>query len=183
MWACNPTAFLADRSGSLIKGLSIPEGYRYLGNTVSAGVPSNTTLESLKDGLLQLTQAPLKPQQRMFILRCNLLPSLMHRAVLGRISRKTLNYLDTVTQAAVRSWLRLPQDTPTPYFHADYRDGGLAVAKLNLVVPQLRTKRMARLTSSLDPIVWGSRRYRHSYEMLGDGLRPSRHLGALSGTE
>ena len=154
-WACNPTAFLADRSSSLIKGLSISEGYRYLGNMVSVGVPLNTTLETLKDGLLQLTRAPLKPQQWMFILRCNLLPSLLHRAVLGRITRKTLNYIDTVTRAAVRSWLRLPRDRPTPYFHADYRDGGLAVAKLNLVIPLLRTKRMARLTGSLNPIVRG----------------------------
>ena len=154
-WACNPTAFLADRSGGLIKALGITEGYRYLGNTVSVGVSSNTVLETLEDGLRQLTRAPLKPQQRMSILRCNLLPSLLHQAVLGRISRKTLKYMDTCTRAAVRSWLRLPRDTPMPYFHADYRDGGLTVAKLNLVVPLHRTKRMARLTGSLDPIVRG----------------------------
>ena len=122
---------------------------------MSVGVSSNTVLETLEGGLRQLTRAPLKPQQRMFILRCNLLPSLLHQAVLGRISRKTLKYMDTCTRAAVRSWLRLPRDTPTPYFHADYRDGGLAVAKLNLVIPLHRTKRMARLTGSLDPIVRG----------------------------
>ena len=94
IWACNPHDFVKSRSGDIVKASSIVDGYRYLGNLVSAGTASDTTLCKLRDGTQQLTRAPLKPQQRMFIFRCNLIPSLLHTAVLGRMSRHTLDYMD-----------------------------------------------------------------------------------------
>ena len=151
-WACNPVGFLKCRNGGTMRAMSITDGYMYLGNTVSAGVASEKSVLILKAGIKELTQAPLKPQQRMYILRNNLIPSLMHSAVLGSISKKSLKFLDTMTRAAVRSWLRLPRDAPFGYFHADFRDGGLSVTPLLWTVPLLRTKRMTKLVASPDPV-------------------------------
>ena len=136
-----------------MRAMSVTDGYMYLGNTVSAGVASEKTVTILKAGIAEITKAPLKPQQRMYILRNNLIPSLLHSAVLGSISKKSLKCLDTINRAAVRSWLRLPRDTPYGFFHADFRDGGLAVTPLMWTIPLLRTKRMTKLVSSSDPVV------------------------------
>ena len=56
IWACNPHDFVKSRSGDLVKALSILDGYRYLGNMVSAGTASDTTLCKLRDGTQQLTK-------------------------------------------------------------------------------------------------------------------------------
>ncbi|RLJ22878.1 hypothetical protein DJ031_00040 [bacterium endosymbiont of Escarpia laminata] len=152
-WSCNPTDFLVSRGGDLIKALSISEGYRYLGNLVGAGRLASTTLESVKKGVEELSRAPLKPEQRMFILRCHLLPSLLHRAVLGRLSRSTLDFIDKISRAAARSWVKLPHDTPMGFFHASHKDGGLGIPRFRWLIPILRTKRMERMIGSSDPVV------------------------------
>ena len=69
------------------------------------------------------------------------------------MSRGTLDYLDKISRAAVRGWLRLPRDTPIPFFHADARDGGLAVPIMRYVIPILRRKRMSRMFTSEDSVV------------------------------
>jgi len=75
--------------------------------------------------LQSLTESPLKPQQRMALARCNLLPRLYHGLVLAAQTAKGLETLDRIVRASVRKWLRLPKDTPLAFFHAKARDGGL----------------------------------------------------------
>ena len=55
----------------------------------------------LAEGLDNISRAPLKPQQRMFILTNNLIPSLYHQLVLTATSKKYLKWLDRSMQAAV----------------------------------------------------------------------------------
>ena len=152
-WICNPTGFLRGKDGTIMRAMSITEGYKYLGNTVSAGDTTGATVRDLKRGIQELTRAPLKPQQQLYILRNNLLPSLFRTAVLGSMAKTTLTFLDTITRAATRSWLRLPKDTPFAFSQADYRDGGLGMTPFVWTIPLLRTKRMAKLVSLPDPVV------------------------------
>ena len=97
-WVCNPSAFLRGKGG-LVRAMSIKEGYKYLGNSVSAGDTLGSTVRDLQRGVEELTRAPLKPQQRLYILRNNLVPSLYHTAVLGCIHKKSLKFLDQITRA------------------------------------------------------------------------------------
>ncbi len=119
-WACNPSDFMSSRDGNMIRAMDVTDGYKYLGNLVCAGKAPDTTLKTLREGIDQLTRAPLKPQQRMFFLKCNLLPSLLHKVVLGRMSRRALDFLDKISRAAIRCWVKLPEDTPMAFFHADH---------------------------------------------------------------
>ena len=151
-WVCNPTGFLRTKDGQVMKALRVTEDYKYLGNAISASRTKGSTVQELQRGIAELSRAPLKAEQRLFILRTNLIPSLYHTAVLGCIYKKTLKFLDQITRAAVRSWLRLPHDVPLGYFHAHSGDGGLDVPPLSLTIPLLRTKRMGRLVASSDPI-------------------------------
>ena len=116
------------------------------------GTPANVT-EKLEFQLDHISKAPLKPQQRFFILRTNVIPATYHQLVLAQTTAKHLKYLDRQIRKAVRKWLHLPHDTPLPYFHADVKDGGLGLRSLQYTVPGLKQRRMIRLQTSRDPAV------------------------------
>ena len=75
----------------------------------------------------QTTKALLKPQQRLFVLRTNILPALLHQLVLAEYTEGYLDSLDLMVRSKVRLWLKLPHDTVTPFFYANYRDRGLGL--------------------------------------------------------
>ena len=55
----------------------------------------------------QTTKAPLKPQQRLFVLRTNILPALLHQLVLAEYTEGYLDSLDLMVRSKVRLWLKL----------------------------------------------------------------------------
>ena len=57
----------------------------------------------------------------------------------------SLTAADLQIRAAVRRWLRLPKDTPVPFFHAPLRSGGLGILQLRQWAPILRRKRLNSL--------------------------------------
>ena len=68
---------------------------------------------------------------------CHLLPSLYHQLTLLPTSDKYLKWLHR-TGAAVRSWLKLPNDSVTAYFHSAVVDGGVNVPMLAHQVPLMK---------------------------------------------
>ena len=48
IWCCNPSAFLRGQDGQLVKAMSITDGYKYLGNSVSAGDTLGSTVQDLQ---------------------------------------------------------------------------------------------------------------------------------------
>ena len=67
--------------------------------------------EKLHEYLNNVTKAPLKPQQRMYILKQHNVPAMYHQLVLGSGTAKLLRFLDTKIRGAGRRWLKLPKDT------------------------------------------------------------------------
>ncbi|TPP56100.1 Retrovirus Pol polyprotein from type-1 retrotransposable element R2 [Fasciola gigantica] len=101
----------------------------------------------------ELTSAPLKPQQRIHILRQVALPKLHHQLVLSSIHRRTLKAMDISCRHYVRRWLKLPQDTSTAFFHAKIGDGGLGLTSLATSIPLWRRTRLTKLITSEHPVV------------------------------
>ena len=64
--------------------------YRYLGTSAGVRPEQLDVVKKLASGLPELTRTALKPQQRMYLLRVHLLPSLHHQLVLERISKDIL---------------------------------------------------------------------------------------------
>lgn len=130
-----------------LKQVSCVERWRYLGiDFQSTG--SATIEQDISQALTNIRRAPLKPQQRLEILRDHLVPRFLHGLVLGTITDNRLRMLDVQIRKAVRVWLRLPADVPTAYFHANIKDGGLAIPSLRSVVPDLILRRFGRLEFS-----------------------------------
>ena len=100
--------------------------------------------------LENISKAPLKPQQRLYIMRANAIPKLGHSLVLGRSSRKTLRQLDLMTREAVRRWTGLPGDCPIGFIHAHAKDGGLGIASFQTSIPRLVSARRERLVGIND---------------------------------
>ena len=137
----------------MVKALSVEESYKYLGMQVGARGTRKDFTKSLQDSLGNLTRAPLKPQQRMFLLRVYLVPRMYHGLVLAEQTASTLEALDRLVRRSVRAWLRLPPDTPLGFFHADAAEGGLQIPRLRLTIPAMRLKRLHQVIQSTDPSV------------------------------
>lgn len=120
--------------GSPLKQLGPCNQWKYLGvNFSSVGVQKpGGTLES---DLGKISRAPLKPQQRLKILRSFLIARYKYRFILSKSSLKILKAMDKQIRIAVRKWLRLPKDTPLGYFHASCKDGGLGIPSFATTVP------------------------------------------------
>ncbi|KAK7871544.1 hypothetical protein R5R35_010346 [Gryllus longicercus] len=110
------------------------------------------TAQDLRTLLERVTKAPLKPQQRLKILRSFLIPKLYHGIVLSGTTIKRLRQLDLQNRAAVRRWLRLPHDVAKGFFHATVADSGLGIPALETSVPALMHDRLSALASSDVPM-------------------------------
>jgi len=132
--------------GRAIPALKRSDEWKYLGVPFTPeGRLMGNPLDQLRKDLSVLSAAPLKPQQRMFALRTMVLPSLYHQLVLGKTNISLLNKLDIAIRTSIRKWLALPHDTPNAYFHADFKDGGLAFPSLRWIIPLQRFHRLKKL--------------------------------------
>lgn len=143
--------------GDLVTAINIVTTNKYLGLRTGL-VGSHAKVKStLSSGLDRFKRAPLKPQQRMYLLRVHLILRLSHQLVLEEVSASTLQCLDRMVRKAILEWLRLPNNTPKPFFHASASDGGLGsvqfssgVSSIRQTVPVLRRQRLTRLANSND---------------------------------
>ena len=98
-------------------------------------------------------RAQLKLQQRLFIMKQNVIPATYHQLVLGKVSKGLLKGLDCEIRRHLRKWLKLAQDSPNSFFYSNAKDGGLGIKSLRFVVPQLKVRRIGLLKASSDPCV------------------------------
>ena len=179
MWIVNPHPHL-QVFGQPIPAIDITGVQQYLGVPLSPMRTRADIAGKLTEGLRNISLAPLKPQQRMFILNNNLIPSLYHQLVLTANSKKYLSWLDRSVRAAVRSWLRLLHDTPKAYFHAKIFDGGLGIVTLEHQVPLMKIKRIDRLWASNDPVIREMLSTDGAESLLARQREPSRYGGFRS---
>ena len=151
-WIVYPHPYLQVQ-GELIPTLTITQVYKYLGVNISPQSTKATVPDTLKQGLSNISKAPLKPQQRLYAANCHLVPKLLHQLTLTPSSAKYLKWLDLTMRSAVRSWLKLPKDTSTTFFHAKAVDSGLNLPLLEHEIPLLNQARAARMADSTNPVV------------------------------
>ncbi len=133
--------------------LNPSQPYKYLGvNISSLGTKSNVK-QILDAGIKDLTEAPLKPQQRLFLLSTFLIPKLYHQLILYNTTISTLKWLDNSIRSSVRKWLRLPSDTPRASFHAKACHGGLQLPLFTCKIPLLSKQRIENILASNDPAI------------------------------
>ena len=137
-------------SGNHLVQLTPSQEWRYLGvdfRPIGVRRPGKVMNEELD----RLTRAPLKPQQRLKILRCYLVGRFYYHLTLAGATLGGLRAPDKQVRAAIRKWLRLPADIPTAYFHTSCRLGGLGIPSFTTTIPGLVFSRLSSLASSSSP--------------------------------
>jgi len=147
-----PRPYLRVR-GELVPTLTVSQVYKYLVVNISPQSTKVTVAEALKQGLSNISKAPLKPQQRLYIASCHLVPKLLHQLTFTPSCSKYLRWLDRTMRSAVSSWLKLPKDISIAFFHAKAVDGGLSLPLLEHEIPLMKQARTARMAMSPDPVV------------------------------
>ena len=140
---CKPRAVLKLQNKD-IRALSVVDMYKYL---VQIG-PQNqfaSSADRIQKGLHSISQAPLMPCQRVYILRTHLLPSLVHFLTFGTIRLELLNSADVAIRKSVRKWLRLPKDTPNAFLHATIKMGGMGILQQLSWIAEIRIRRMSKV--------------------------------------
>ncbi len=151
-WVVNSNAkFLINNQA--ISCLGPTDTSKYLGLQVEAHTSNKSTIVNLQNLIDKISGSPLKPQQRLWALRNNILPKIQHPLVLSPAAIGLLKTLDVMVRGAVRSWLHLPKDVPCAFFHAGLKDGGLGIPSLVNRIPRLQSARLSALHSSEDPVV------------------------------
>lgn len=126
--------------------------WRYLGILFDPSGRRSAPLETdVRELLTRVSKAPLKPQQRLVVLRFYLMPRLYHRLVLGRWTMGQLRKVDTLVRASVRRWLALPHDVNHAHFYAPIKEGGLGVPCLRTAIPGMALHRLLALGMSSHP--------------------------------
>ena len=159
----------------IINGMCVPVlkpscSYRYLGIDFS---PEGIVYEAPKITTLldRLDRAPLKPFQRLYILRNFAIPTLQQKLVLGKAYRKSVGHLDGEVRRAVRKWLKLPKYTALSGLHASIRVGGLGVPHIASIVFSSKNARFAALSNSTDPVVRLASETQHVRKVYGIAFR------------
>ena len=129
-----------------------------------------------------MTAAPLKPSQRLWILKHKLIPKLQYQLVLGETTLGYLRQIDCTLRSALRRWLKLPHDTPKAAFYADVRDGGLGVSCFEHTIPPLKLRRFSSMAFSNDPIVREVCQIPWFKRELAKWSKPTHHAGLLMST-
>lgn len=83
----------------------------------------------------------------------HLIPALYHQLTLAPCTDKYFGWIDKSIRSAIRSWLKLPKDTPTAFFLAEIVDGGLGVPLFSQTIPLLKQKRIENLCRSENPVI------------------------------
>lgn len=152
-WSCVSEPWL-QVNGDVVPTIPLDGVQKYLGIQFSAYGCRVDVVKELEEGLENIRKAPLRPQQKLYVLTQHLIASLSHQLVLAPASAKYLEHLDRLVRKAVRGWLRMPKDTPLEAFYARTMDGGIGIPLLAKRIPILRSKRFTKMSESQtkDPV-------------------------------
>uniref|UniRef100_A0A0C9QX33 PO21 protein n=1 Tax=Fopius arisanus TaxID=64838 RepID=A0A0C9QX33_9HYME len=134
-------------AGCYIPQIGVADTWKHLGVTFCHKGPAAARID-IEDPLMKITQAPLKPQQRLTMLKMFLLPRFTHSLVFGRSNSGMLRKLDRTVRKFVRNWLFLPTDVPLGFYHAPISDSGLGIMSFESAIPELLRRRLINLSCS-----------------------------------
>ena len=149
----NDTKTTFSIAGGKVTPCSVGKAFKYLGIQFDPTGKLSLAKSDLDEMLKKLSLAPLKPQQKLVLLKSYVIPRYLHKLVLGRITKGLLTSLDMCVKAKVKEWLRLPADVADGFLYASQKNGGLGIPKLSLQIPILILKRLRKLAKSEDPVL------------------------------
>ena len=144
--------------GALLRAMGPTDTYDYLGLSFGfqVGVPDgNDCVRRLQDWASKLRRAPLKPQQKVWILHNVIVGKLRYQLSLSNVTRELIRRADRLLRTILRDIVWLPKDVPSSLLHAPAGNGGLALASFVSAIPIAKVSQLREFQASGDPaLVW-----------------------------
>lgn len=148
-----------------LKAIGVLDVWKYLG-IYFKGVDAAGCRKDLEAHLDRVDRAPLKPQQRLEVLRRAVVPRHLHELVLGRVTITKLREMDRCVRRHVRKWLRFPKDVPLAYYYASIGSGGLGIMNLEQQIPLIRKQRLENFINKQNATAQAFRQSRYVMRQL-----------------
>ncbi|GCC26521.1 hypothetical protein chiPu_0004938 [Chiloscyllium punctatum] len=135
---------------------------KYLGACINpwAGVAEGEWEEKHKSWVKGMQAAPLRPRQRLEILKIHVIPRPYFHLILTEASQATLIKLDQIIHNTTKEFLHLPTHTADGVLYASNRNSGLGVPKLEVQIPSTIVRKCEALEMSSDVVIRASFQYK-----------------------
>lgn len=103
------------------------------------------TIHNLRQWLLNISKAPLKPDQKLAISKTYVIPKVLYGLQQPGITGRTLREADRLIRYHIKSYMHLNVHTPDAALYAKIRDGGLGITQLWGAIPKIYLGRLLKL--------------------------------------
>lgn len=116
------------------------------------GVVLQTQVPYLKTLIKRIDIPRLKPTQKVDILRYYALPKVTYVCVNSDANLKELTQLDKHVRQAVKKWLHLHHYVTDGLIYSRYRDGGINIPKMAILIPAAWIRGLLKLITFEDEV-------------------------------
>lgn len=149
--ACSRVRLTLD--GVRIPNVGTLDTFRYLGHDFGYSGIEKPSIHNLSTWLQNVHKAPLKPDQKVSLIRQYLIPRLLYGLQNPRVDKRTLREADRLIKRSIKRTLHLNVHTPDALLYASVRDGGLGLMELSRSVPRILLGRLTRLLEKQDQVL------------------------------
>lgn len=143
-----------------IEEIPVPYGepgqtFKYLGASVTPwkGLIEGFELDTLQEIIKRVRALPIKPMQKILLLRTYLLPRFTYRLVMRPPSRETLRNIDLEIRSGVKKILHIHETTSTAFLYTLTREGGLGLLEIYPMVFLAALRNAIKAAQSTDDMV------------------------------
>lgn len=141
---------LYELEGSKIPQVTRINVQRFLGHELNASGIIRPSLTNLPIWLARVEKAPLKPAQKLAVIKSFIIPKISYVLQSPAISAQQLAAADKIIKTAVKRTLHLNIHTPDAALYAKMRDGGLGLTELRSQIPYQMLNRLTKLRAHTD---------------------------------
>lgn len=157
-----------------------PEEYlKYLGQRFSPNGVENCGVGEIFEQVQRIRKAPLKPSQKLFILKQFLIPRYIAQYQSFKINLTILKKADKIIRFGIRKILHLTAHCTNAFIHTPMRGGGLGIFSFTQSIPILLNQRYSNLkgkSKTLDEILKKSEKWIESIQKMIKQGKNSREL-------
>lgn len=139
-----------------IPQIQVEDMFKYLGKNFYYSGISKCDVNEIISSLNNLQKAPLKPQQKLTLLKKFFLPKILHSLQYPGITKKTLNIIDHNIRRVVKYFLHIPSRTSSHFLYARTKDSGLGIFSMKERVPLILYNRIKKLKNCNDPLSYST---------------------------
>ncbi|KRY44798.1 Retrovirus-related Pol polyprotein from type-2 retrotransposable element R2DM [Trichinella britovi] len=138
---------------SEIPSLCATDTFRFLGHTFDGEGKIHIDMEEIRSMLKSVRSAPLKPEQKVALIRSHLLPRLQFLFSTAEADSRKAWLIDSIIRGCVKEILHsVKAGMCTEIFYIPSRDGGLGLTSLGEFSLFSRQKALAKMAGSSDPL-------------------------------